>query len=284
MKYDVIVIGAGPAGISACIYLQRTKLNVLWIEKSAPGGRMLLATEISNYAGFNDSGINIASKMFEMVDLTKIQFVIENVTNVKKENNEIFVTTNSDKYICDKLIIASGFVSKTLPNTNEEEFVGRGVSYCALCDAPLVKNKTILAYANSLKAIDEIKYLSTLAEKVYLITKQDLKNENNLIILKDAQIIKFNGTFKLNSVTVNYQNEIKDYEVSMAFIFNGYTPSTNFLKELDITNKNGLIKIDEHYQTKVKNIFAVGDVNNHEIKQVATAVGDGAYVASRIMR
>ncbi len=284
MKYDVIVIGAGPAGISACIYLQRTKLNVLWIEKSAPGGRMLLATEISNYAGFNDSGINIASKMFEMVDLTKIQFVIENVTNVKKENNEIFVTTNSDKYICDKLIIASGFVSKTLPNTNEEEFVGRGVSYCALCDAPLVKNKTILAYANSLKAIDEIKYLSTLAEKVYLITKQDLKNENNLIILKDAQIIKFNGTFKLNSVTVNYQNEIKDYEVSMAFIFNGYTPSTNFLKELDITNKNGLIEIDEHYQTKVKNIFAVGDVNNHEIKQVATAVGDGAYVASRIMR
>ena len=169
-RYDCIVIGAGPAGISACIYLQRSKLKVLLIEKSTPGGRMLQASKIDNYAGLNDSGINIAAKMFEMLDLTKIDFVIETVTKVTKEK-DIKVVTNQNEYVCSKLIIATGFVNKTLPNTNELDFVGRGISYCALCDAPLVKNKKILAYANSKKSLDEILYLSTLADKVYLITK-----------------------------------------------------------------------------------------------------------------
>ena len=122
-KYDCIVIGAGPAGISACIYLQRSKLKVLLIEKNVPGGRMLQATEISNYAGLNDSGVNIANQMFSMLDLSKIDFVVEEVTNVSKEDI-IKVITNYNEYYCDKLIIATGFVNKTIPNSFEEKFVG----------------------------------------------------------------------------------------------------------------------------------------------------------------
>ena len=282
-KYDCIVIGAGPAGISACIYLQRSKLKVLLIERSTPGGRMLQASEISNYAGMNDSGINIATKMFEMLDLSKIDFVIEDVLNVKKDN-EILVETNLNTYVCDKLIVATGFVNKTLPNTNETEFVGRGVSYCALCDAPLVKNKEILAYANSKKSIDEITYLSTLAKKVYLITNNSSVDVENIEVINNAVIKRFNGTFRLNSVTIEKENQEIDLPASMAFIFNGYQPGTSFLKSLEVTNNFGLIDVDQNYETKVKNIYAIGDVNNRKIKQVATAVGDGAYVASLIIK
>lgn len=282
-KYDCIVIGAGPAGISACIYLQRSKLKVLLIERSTPGGRMLQASEISNYAGMNDSGINIATKMFEMLDLSKIDFVIEDVLNVKKDN-EILVETNLNTYVCDKLIVATGFVNKTLPNTNETEFVGRGVSYCALCDAPLVKNKEILAYANSKKSIDEITYLSTLAKKVYLITNNTSVDVENIEVINNAVIKRFNGTFRLNSVTIEKENQEIDLPASMAFIFNGYQPGTNFLRSLNVTNNFGLIDVDQNYETKVKNIYAIGDVNNRKIKQVATAVGDGAYVASLIIK
>ena len=282
-RYDCIVIGAGPAGISACIYLQRSKLKVLLIEKSTPGGRMLQASKIDNYAGLNDSGINIAAKMFEMLDLTKIDFVIETVTKVTKEE-DIKVLTNQNEYVCSKLIIATGFVNKTIPNTNELDFVGRGISYCALCDAPLVKNKKILAYANSKKSLDEILYLSTLADKVYLITKDKTISKDNIEVLNDTTIKRFNGTFKLNSVTVIKDDKEIDLEVSMAFIYNGYIPGTNFVKDLNLTNSFGLIEIDENYETKVKNIYAIGDVNNRNVKQVATAVGDGAYVSSIIIK
>lgn len=282
-KYDCIVIGAGPAGISACIYLQRSKLKVLLIERSTPGGRMLQASEISNYAGISDSGINIATKMFEMLDLTKIDFVIEDVLNVVKQE-EILVETNQNKYLCDKLIVATGFVNKAIPNTNEQDFVGRGISYCALCDAPLVKNKDILAYANSKKSIDEIIYLSTLANKIYLITNNTSVNVENIEVINNATIKKFNGTFKLNSVTIEKDGQECELPVSMAFIFNGYQPGTTFLKNLNLTNNIGLIEVDQNYETKLKNIYAIGDVNNRKIKQVATAVGDGAYVSSLIIK
>ena len=282
-KYDCIVIGAGPAGISACIYLQRSKLKVLLIEKNVPGGRMLQATEISNYAGLNDSGVNIANQMFSMLDLSKIDFVVEEVTNVSKEDI-IKVTTNYNEYYCDKLIIATGFVNKIIPNSNEEKFVGSGISYCALCDAPLVKNKTILAYANSNKSIREIKYLSTLADKVYLLTNQDVESTEKLVVLKNAKIKEFIGNFKLEKVRIEHNEKDEILDVSMAFIYNGYIPGTNFIKELNITNSFGLIEINERYETKIKNIYAIGDVNTKEVKQVATAVGDGAYVASIILR
>ena len=282
-KYDCIVIGAGPAGMSACIYLQRSKLKVLLIEKNVPGGRMLQASEISNYAGMNDSGINIADKMFSMLDLSVIDFVIEKVTKVEKDEF-IKVTTNLNEYVCDKLIVATGFVNKLIPNSFEEKFVGSGISYCALCDAPLVKNKTILAYANSLKSISEIEYLSTLADKVYLLTNKEIEGNNKLVVLKNAKIKEFIGNFKLEQVLIEKDGIEEKINVSMAFIYNGYIPGTDFLKELNITNSYGMIEVNENYETKIKNIYAIGDVNNKAVKQVATAVGDGAFVGSIILK
>ena len=278
-NYDVIVIGAGPAGISACIYLQQSNKKVLLLEKSTPGGRMLQASLISNYPGMVDSGENIALKMFEMLDLSKIDFMIDEVTEVKKEE-QIIVTTKTTEYICDKLIVATGFVNKLL-NDTQDKFVGRGVSYCALCDAPLVKGKDILVYANGKKAEDELKYLSTLANHIYLVTNELNVDISNVEPLFGAKIASFNGTSKLTSVTLDDGRKI---DVSMAFIYSGYTPAISFIKNLDITNNSGLIEIDNNYETKIKGIYAIGDICNHQVKQVSCAVGDGAYVASIILR
>lgn len=284
-NYDCIIIGAGPAGISSAIYLQRSNLNILLIEKNAPGGRMLQASEISNYAGMSGSGAELAEKMFSMIDLSKVDFEVDEVTEViKLDNDEFDVVTRRNKFHTKKIILATGFINRPLKDTNEADFVGRGISYCALCDAPLVKNKTILCYGSGAKTLQEVNYLATLAEKVYLITSSKDGISENIEVLRNSKIIKFNDMFGLNSVTIEQDGVQKDIECQMAFIFNGYTPGTKFVENLGITNKAGLIEVNQSLETNVKNIYAVGDVNIKDVKQVATAVGDGAYAASKILR
>ena len=148
-NYDIIIIGAGPAGMSAAIYLQRSNLKIALVERNAPGGRMLQAAYITNYAGLKGSGADIAEAMFSMIDFSKIDFILDEVVSVKKEE-QFIVQTKQDVLTSTNVILASGFVNKPLPNTDEEKFIGRGISYCALCDAPLVKGKTVLCLANDI--------------------------------------------------------------------------------------------------------------------------------------
>ncbi len=283
-NYDIIIIGAGPAGMSAAIYLQRSNLKIALVERNAPGGRMLQAAYITNYAGLKGSGADIAEAMFSMIDFSKIDFILDEVVSVKKEE-QFIVQTKQDVLTSTNVILASGFVNKPLPNTDEEKFIGRGISYCALCDAPLVKGKTVLCLANGIKAIKEINYLATLAEKVYLITSlNNLELEPNIEVLKDTEIIKFKGLFKLDSVLLKDGNEEKEINVDFAFLFNGYIPGTKFVHDLDICDEHNLIQVDANLETKIKGLYAIGDVNTKDVKQVATAVGDGAYVTAKLLR
>lgn len=284
-NYDVIIIGAGPAGMTAAIYLQRSNLKIALIERNAPGGRMLQASDITNYPGIIGSGADIAQSMFSMLDFSKIEFILDDVLSVQKPNDKFIVKTKTMELEADKVVLATGFINRPIENTNEKDFIGKGISYCALCDAPLVKDKTIVCLGNGIKAIEEINYLATLAKKVYLLTKaENLELKPNIEILKDAKITHFNGTFKLNSVDVLYNNETITIDCDFAFLFNGYIPGTNLVKDLDILNKQNLIEVDDHLETKVKGLYAIGDVNIKDVKQVATAVGDGAYVASKLLR
>ena len=149
-NYNVIIIGSGPAGMATALYLGRSKLKTLLIEKATPGGRMLQATEIANFSGVKtDSGSNIAVTMFSQIDFNNVHFVQEEVINVEN-SNQIKVQTNLNEYTCDKLVIATGFVNKPLNVINEDKFVGRGISFCALCDAALTKDKNVLMYASNL--------------------------------------------------------------------------------------------------------------------------------------
>lgn len=287
-NYNVIIIGAGPAGLSCALYLGRSKLNTLLIERATPGGRMLQATEIANFSGVKtDSGMNIAVTMFSQIDFNNVNFVQEDVIEITKEE-QIKVKTNLNEYTCDKLVIATGFVNKPLNVLNEEKFIGRGISFCALCDAALTKGKDILMYASSLKALEEASYLATIANKVYLICNEKLLQfvelKDNMEVLKNAEILSFNGMFKLTSVTLKQNEEEKELNVDFAFIYNGYTPSSKFINYDGFTDKIGQIIVDENYETVIKNIYAIGDITNRPVKQVATAVGDGSFVGSILVK
>ena len=283
-NYDVIVIGAGPAGMAATIYLQRSNLKVCLIEKATPGGRMLQASLIDNYPAVGaSSGVDIAGKMFSMIDLSKIDFEMDEVIDLQKDENFI-VTTKRNTFTSKKVVIATGFVNKLLDNTNESDYIGKGISYCALCDAPLTKNKVVLALAQGAKAIEEINYIASIAKKVYLITNAKDNIDSKIEVLRNTKIHRFNGKFALESITIEKDNQLQEIPCQMAFLFNGYIPGTKFLSNLDITNKAGLIEIDNNCETKIKGLYAIGDVNIKDVKQVATAVGDGALVGSKIIR
>ena len=283
-NYDVAVIGAGPAGLATTIYLQRSNLKVCLIERGAPGGRMLQAELITNYPGLTGSGVEIASAMFAMLDFAKVELLVDEVTEITKPD-DFLITLKKDTIQAKKVVLATGFINKPLANANESEFIGRGVSYCALCDAPLVKGQTILCYGNGSKTIKEVKYLATFAKHVYFMTEANIDDiPDNLEIIKGAKINKFNGQFNLENVEITKDGEAINLNVTHAFIFNGFIPGTKIVEKLNITNKFGLIEVDDKLETKVKGMFAAGDVNTKDVKQVATAVGDGAFIASHLLR
>ena len=157
-NYNVIIIGAGPAGMATALYLSRSKQKTLLIEKSTPGGRMLQATEIANFSGVkSDTGANIALTMFSQIDFNRVNFAQEEVIEVLSDDI-VTVKTTLNEYTADKVVIATGFVNKPLNVPNEDTFVGRGISFCALCDAALTKNKNVLMYASTLKSLEEASY------------------------------------------------------------------------------------------------------------------------------
>lgn len=283
-NFDCVIIGAGPGGMSAALYLSRTSQKVALIEKSTPGGRMLQANEVSNYIGVGtQSGTDIAVSMFSQLDLTKIEYIQDEVIEIIP-GEDIILSLKNDKIIANKVIIASGFTNRLLGAKNEDKFVGMGISYCALCDAPLTKNKDILVYGSTNQVFEETKYLSTIANKIYFLTNKKFENlPENIELINQAKIKSFEGNFKLSKVICDVAGEEKEFNVEMAFIFNGYSPSNSFVKNLNITDKVGLIEVNEFYETKFKNIYAIGDVTNRPIKQIATAVGDGAFVASKLI-
>lgn len=287
-NYNVIIIGAGPAGMATALYLSRSKQKTLLIEKATPGGRMLQATEIANFSGVKtDSGANIALTMFSQIDFSNVNFVQEEV--IELTSDEIVkVKTNLNEYTADKVVIATGFVNKPLNVPNEDRFVGRGISFCALCDAALTKNKNVLMYASTLKSLEEASYIATLANKVYLICNEKLLKfvelKDNMEVLSNAKITSFNGMFKLTSVSIKQEEHEKEIDVDFAFIYNGYTPSSKFVKCDGFTDKIGQIIVNENYETKLKNVYAIGDITNRPVKQVGTAVGDGSFVGSILVK
>lgn len=287
-NYNVIIIGAGPAGMATALYLSRSKQKTLLIEKSTPGGRMLQATEIANFSGVKtDSGANIALTMFSQIDFSNVNFVQEEVIELTSDET-VKVKTNLNEYTADKVVIATGFVNKPLNVPNEDRFVGRGISFCALCDAALTKNKNVLMYASTLKSLEEASYIATLANKVYLICNEKLLKfvelKDNMEVLSNAKITSFNGMFKLTSVSIKQEEHEKEIDVDFAFIYNGYTPSSKFVKCDGFTDKIGQIIVNENYETKLKNVYAIGDITNRPVKQVGTAVGDGSFVGSILVK
>jgi len=298
-KYDAIVIGSGVAGMTAAIYLKRANLRVLLIEKNAPGGQINVTDEICNYPGFsNIKGPELASNFYHQVSELKIDMVIEEVLAIEENGNGKVVITNDNKYQTTKIIIATGRKPRSLGLFNEERLTGRGISWCAICDGPLYKDKTVAVIGGGNSAVEEGIYLSTLAKKVYVIHRsENLRADRSAIdILKDKKNVEFKLGYEVQKYIVDEKHKligievinsstknIENIELDGIFMFIGYQPIGNMFNNLGVVDENGYIIVDMNMRTKNKGIYACGDAIEKGVYQIATAVGEGAVAATSLI-
>ncbi len=291
--YDIVIIGAGPAGLTAGIYAARARMDVLLLEKAVPGGQVLVTDWIENYPGFPEgiSGFDLSEKLKTQAEELglKIETAEVHSLNLAGKVKEIIL---KDRSITSKsLIIASGASPRKL-GIGEDKFIGKGISFCATCDAPFFKEKTVVAIGGGDTAVQEAIYLTKFAKKVYLIHRRDelratkilqeraFKNDK-LEIVWDSVATGVEGFFGVESVKIKNvkTNEEKTLKADGCFIWVGILPNTEFLNESLKTDEAGFIQADKNMQTSVPGVFAVGDVRDTPLRQIATAVGDGAMAA-----
>jgi len=295
MVYDLIIIGGGPAGITAGIYAVRQKLNTLLITKNFGGQVTRKAVEIENYPGFEKISGEELIKRFEF-HLRKLKIDIERdeVKDIKKTKDKFIVTTKSKNNFQSKtVIIATGADPRPLEVKGEKEFLGKGVSYCVQCDGPLFEGKMVAVIGGGNAGFEVAFYLSKIAKKVHILefdkevradqeNQERVKKTNKVEVITNVQVKEIKGRDFVSSLV--FQNrETKSYfeiPVHGVFIEVGYQPSTVFAKKLVEFNERDEIKVEfETFQTKTPGLFAAGDCNTGKYKQIITAAGEGAKAA-----
>lgn len=291
--YDVIIIGAGPAGMTSSIYASRANLDVLMVEKKYPGGQMLSTAEIENYTGYeNITGPDLSEKMFEHSKKFGTDFVFGEIKKVKIENNIKILEISGKTYKAKSIIIATGTQARLLGIEGEKEFTSKGVSYCAVCDGAFFKGKNVVVIGGGDSAIEESLYLANLVNKVTVVHRRDelraqkilqdrAFKKKNIEFCWDSIPVKINGEKKVTGIEVKNvkTNEIKKIEAEGIFIYIGMIPQTEVFKDLNILDEKGYVIADENMLTSVEGAFVAGDVRQKEIRQVVTATSDGAIAA-----
>ncbi len=297
-NYDVIIVGGGPAGLTAGIYTSRAKLKTLIIEKMIPGGQVTTTHLVENYPGFPEpiNGFLLMSHFQKQAQNFGAEIISsKEVLTIQKEGDLFKIKTPSDEYLSKTVLIATGAKFKSPGIPGEEKFKGRGVSYCATCDGAFFKDKEVAVIGGGNSALEEALFLTKFVKKVYLIHRrhqfradkifQDRvkKNEKIEIILNYVPV-SINGDNEVESITIEERDtkERKEIKVDGVFFFIGLSPNSEFLTGFVQTDENGYILVDENFQTNVKGCFAAGDVIKKKVRQIATAVGDGAASAVSI--
>ena len=291
MNFDVAVIGGGPAGLSASIFILRAGLKTICFERLAIGGQASLSHDIANYPGFeNVSGFDLTQKMFKQAKTLGADFVFANVQKVEQTKSGFKISTNKESYFAKKLIIACGVKSRQL-GLNEENYIGRGISYCASCDGNFFKDKNVAVVGGGDSAFVYAEYLSKLAKKVTLLNRSEnfraypyrVENANgikNLKILTNAVVQKLDGEKVLTGIQINHNGKVKKLKLDGLFVAIGHEPKFDFLDFKIKTDKNGYIIVDKYMQTSVKNVYACGDVVSKHFRQIVTACADGAIAGN----
>lgn len=290
-EHDVLIIGAGPAGLTAGIYAARAKLDVVLVEQLAPGGQIAVTELVENYPGFDEGimGAELAMKM--EAQARKFGLVIETgeVTSLKVEGDYKIIETDSEVYKVKVVVIASGTKHRSLGIPGEDRLFGRGVSNCATCDGPLYRDREVAVVGGGDSAIQESLFLTKFCSKVTVIHRRD--ELRAIKILADRAMADDRIHFAWNSVPtkvigedgvdgVMVKNVVTGEESAIDcdgfFVFIGLTPNTCFLESLCETDGGGFIITDDNCETNIQGIYAVGDIRSKRLRQVATAVGDGA--------
>lgn len=285
--YDIIIIGMGISGITAGIYAKRSNKKVLLIDKGMPGGLLNNIDMISNYPGLiNVKGMDFAKTLFEQVKALDISYVLEEVINLDLTGEEKKVITTNNEYKAKKIILAMGRKPKYLGLDNEKDLLGRGLSTCAMCDAFFYKDKDIAVVGSGTSALQESMYLSNIVNKIYLLNRNssfkgeemyitEVKNNPKIEIIYNVNIKSFQEKDnKLESITLDNDQILK---VSGVFIYIGYRPATDFVNK-EILDAEGYIKVNDKFETSIKNVYAIGDIIKKDVYQLVTAASDGARV------
>lgn len=292
--YDVIIIGGGPAGLTASIYAVRAGYKTMLIELGVPGGQAGTTDFIENYPGFPEgiSGSELMMKFHKQADLLGVEFKFKQVKKLELTGSVKKVYTDSDIYETKSIIISTGAQPRPLGVEGEENLRGKGVSYCATCDGFFFKDRDVLVVGGGDTAVQESLYLAKFCNKVTLVHRRDAlraaqilqdraKKNEKIDFIWDSVLEKIEGKNKVEKVkTKNVKTgEISDIDVDGVFVFVGYDPNTSYLPDELELDERGYIITDNQLRTNIPGVFAVGDVRQKSLRQVATAVGDGAEVS-----
>lgn len=298
-EYDVVIIGAGPGGMTAALYTQRANLKTLMLEKAAPGGKMMTTYEVENYTGLGKvSGFEISEKMYNHTQELGVEYKYGDVVSVidKGAYKEVG-TASGDVYIAKAVIIGTGTVPRSTNASGEARLSGRGVSWCAICDGAFFKEKDIVVIGGGNSAIEEAVYLTKMVKHITVINFVDslqadakavdqAKATGKIDFLLGYEVLSFNGDKELETVSIRNlkTKEEQDITVEGAFVFIGQVPETGFLKELGITSKYGYIEVDKNMSTVIPGIYGIGDVIEKDLRQIITAAADGTIAAVHVSK
>jgi len=298
-QFDAVVIGGGPAGMTAALYLARSELTVALVEKLSPGGQVLMTHFIENYPGYPDGieGWKLADIFAKHIDAyPAIARYSDEVKSIEPREGAHKVLIGDEWIEARAVIICSGVRYKRVGIPGEKELLGKGVSYCALCDGNFFRGQDVAVIGGGNSALEESLYLARLVKKIYLIHRRDdfraqrcyqdrCEVNTSIEILRSSVVDRIVGEDKVEAVEVRNlkTGEVKRIDVEGVFVFVGYEPQGGFFPpgmELDST---GFIVTDQNYRTSIPGIYAAGDVRSKNVRQVATAVGDGAGAASTVI-
>ena len=294
MIYDIVIIGGGPAGLTAGIYATRALMKTLLLEKIAPGGLVITTEKVENYPGFAEgvNGYDLMEQMIKQSGRFGLETISEEVIGVSQKDNIFYIKTVAQEYQSLSVIIASGTVYRKLGVEGEQAFTSRGISYCATCDAPLFKGKEAVAVGGGDAAIEEALFLTKFVKKIYLVHRRDklrasailqarIKQNNKVEFIWNSIISKIYGKSKVERIVIKdiVDNKERALNIDGIFVFIGFEPNTAFLGGFVGLDREGYVVTDYEMKTSRSGIFAAGDVRSNALRQIITACGDGARAA-----
>ncbi|WP_462419950.1 thioredoxin-disulfide reductase [Salinicoccus sp. Marseille-QA3877] len=296
--YDVVIVGAGPAGMTAAVYASRANLKTVMLERGVPGGQMANTEDVENFPGFDFiTGPDLSSKMFEHAQKFGAEYKYGDLQSVEDHGTYKLLKTSSEEFKTRTVIIATGAEYKKIGVPGEELLTGRGVSYCAVCDGAFFKERELVVIGGGDSAVEEGVYLTKFASKVTIVHRraelraqkilQERAFKNDKIeFIWDTELQSINGDGKVGSVTLLDKNtgNTYDYDTDGVFVYIGMLPLTKPFKNLGILNELNYVETNREMETSVPGIFAAGDVIDKTLRQIVTATGDGSIAAENAQK
>ena len=294
---DIVVIGAGPAGLTAAIYARRASKSVIVLEALSYGGQIINTPDIENYpSAAHISGFDFATKIYEQAKSLGAEIKFEKAVEIRDGGDVKTVVTAKNEYDAKAVIIATGSANRKLGLPDEDKLTGRGVSYCATCDGAFFRNKKVAVAGGGNTALEDALYMADIAEKVYLIHRRDafrgedstvekLKNRDNVSFVLNSRVTKLNAGRRLESIEITDKDgNVTTLEVSGLFVAVGRVPENQNFSSLIDLDKAGYAAASENCRTKTPGVFVAGDNRAKEVRQLVTAAADGAVAATEAVK